>query len=438
VEGIMTVDNAPSGRSFGPEAAGSLLTLARLVGVAMARVRVSAELETRALEAEMLATAGARLASVLEPARVHELVLEQISKLVPLDHVVMLICDGAWARFVAGLGADQLHPGTPVIDLEGACGAALTGANGHALRIADVAVSPVWHDFPLWAGEHRIRSLMIAPLMHDDAMLACLCISSFNLGAFSERRAMVATTFAERAAQALLNARMYRAAVDGAAGTPPAVRQPSAEHSHAPAAPLPPSAIDFDEDAHLELDDGTEPIYVGRQEQVVENLRLLSQLDSDNLPLAPQAVAVRTLVERAIRSASEGVRDRAISLRGPDDLHAVVDSERAVEILGNLLDNAARYSRSSRPITVAWSIEDGGAAIRVQDHGHGIAAQNRRFLFTRFGWLPGTAANRSPKGIGLGLYLGRSIAEAMGGSLDLEASSPRGSLFRLKLPLPPD
>jgi hypothetical protein len=404
----------------------------------MARARVAAELEARTREAELLAAAGARLASVLEPTRVYELVLEQISTLMPVDHALMLICDGAWARFVAGRCADELHPGTPVIDLEGSCGAALSPAGGNALHIPDVTTSPVWHDFPLWAGEHRIRSIVVAPLTHDDSVLAYLCVSSFIPGAFSERQTAVATNFAERAAQALVNARLYRAAIDGSAGTdvpaksPPPVEMPIDDaRAEAP-------ALDYPTEGGLDFEDSSEPANPGRQEQVVDNLRLLSLLDSGSLNLMTQPVAVRGLVERAIHSASDGVRDRHISLRGPDDLLAVVDSDRAVEILGNLLDNAARYSRENRPIAVAWSIEDHGAVIRVQDQGQGIAAQNRRFLFTRFGWLPGTSARRSPKGIGLGLYLGRSIAEAMGGSLDLEASSAKGSLFRLQLPLPPD
>jgi len=71
----------------------------------------------------------------------------------------------------------------------------------------------------------------------------------------------------------------------------------------------------------------------------------------------------------------------------------------------------------------------------VRDRGPGIPEAHRGVLFTRFGRVPGSRIRAGHVGTGLGLYLSRQLAEAMGGTLDLEATGPQGSTFALRLPL---
>jgi signal transduction histidine kinase len=84
---------------------------------------------------------------------------------------------------------------------------------------------------------------------------------------------------------------------------------------------------------------------------------------------------------------------------------------------------------------VRWLQEQASVVIRVCDHGPGIAPEGRAVLFTRFGRLPGSRTRAGRVGTGLGLYLGRAYAEAMGGELELEATSAHGSMFSLRLPI---
>ena len=73
--------------------------------------------------------------------------------------------------------------------------------------------------------------------------------------------------------------------------------------------------------------------------------------------------------------------------------------------------------------------------VRVRDHGPGIPEEGRSILFSRFGRVPGSRMRAGHVGTGLGLYLGRAYAEAMGGTLDLESTGEEGSTFCLRLPV---
>jgi signal transduction histidine kinase len=71
--------------------------------------------------------------------------------------------------------------------------------------------------------------------------------------------------------------------------------------------------------------------------------------------------------------------------------------------------------------------------VRVVDQGSGVPEEGRDQLFTRFGRVPGSRMRAGHVGTGLGLYLSREMAEAMGGGLDLETTGSTGSVFRLRL-----
>lgn len=98
----------------------------------------------------------------------------------------------------------------------------------------------------------------------------------------------------------------------------------------------------------------------------------------------------------------------------------------------NLLDNAVKYSGSSRRIAVRLSETDGAVVFEVEDHGIGIPAAERPRIFERFHRV----ANDSGKGgSGLGLFMVRHIMEGHGGSVDVDSEPGRGSRFRLIFPV---
>jgi signal transduction histidine kinase len=112
------------------------------------------------------------------------------------------------------------------------------------------------------------------------------------------------------------------------------------------------------------------------------------------------------------------------------------DYGRLQQALGNLLDNAIKYSPEETTITVqAWRIPD-KVCISVHNEGEGIPFAEIDQLFQPFSRLPGTSSRQS--GSGLGLYIAKSIIAAHGGELQLEppAEEKQGTTFSFDLPLP--
>jgi signal transduction histidine kinase len=108
------------------------------------------------------------------------------------------------------------------------------------------------------------------------------------------------------------------------------------------------------------------------------------------------------------------------------------DPERLAQILGNLLDNAIKYSPPGSPIDVALTVAGTEAIVRVTDRGVGVPDEEGDRLFAPF--FRGTRT-REISGTGLGLHISRRIAEQHHGRLWLESSSGGGSVFALALPL---
>ena len=97
----------------------------------------------------------------------------------------------------------------------------------------------------------------------------------------------------------------------------------------------------------------------------------------------------------------------------------------------NLLQNAVAHTREGSAVAVEVSPNGRYAYVRVTDQGEGIAAADRARIFDRFVQLD---AARGGAGAGLGLPIARWIAEAHGGTLELEESGSEGSTFRIQLP----
>jgi two-component system OmpR family sensor kinase len=110
--------------------------------------------------------------------------------------------------------------------------------------------------------------------------------------------------------------------------------------------------------------------------------------------------------------------------------------EAVLQVLGNLLDNAAKHAPDKAPIRVAARQVGGLAVVSVQDTGPGIPPAERERIFERFTQLD-SGATRQAGGVGLGLYIARQLAIAEGGELLATdpADAGQGARFELRLPM---
>ena len=102
-------------------------------------------------------------------------------------------------------------------------------------------------------------------------------------------------------------------------------------------------------------------------------------------------------------------------------------------MLTNLLDNAVKFSPAGDEVRVSAFQQDSRVRIEVADHGPGIPADQQRLIFEKFGRGHSAGSPVTP-GTGLGLFIARSIAEAHGGSLELQSAPEQGATFALSLP----
>ena len=116
----------------------------------------------------------------------------------------------------------------------------------------------------------------------------------------------------------------------------------------------------------------------------------------------------------------------------PEKVSVRGDPDRIAQILGNLLDNAIKYSATGSPIDVSLSVVDREAIIRVRDNGLGVPAAESDRLFSPFFR---TSRTQDLPGTGLGLHISKRLAEQHGGRVWLETSTDAGSIFALALPI---
>ncbi|MGE5262336.1 MAG: ATP-binding protein, partial [Acidobacteriota bacterium] len=110
-----------------------------------------------------------------------------------------------------------------------------------------------------------------------------------------------------------------------------------------------------------------------------------------------------------------------------------VDPNRLAQVLGNLLNNAIKYTDKGGTVDLNADVVKDGVQISVTDTGHGISRSEMEKIFTPF--YRGQHTGRFPDGMGLGLPIARQLAEAHGGRLTVESALNKGSCFTLWLPV---
>jgi signal transduction histidine kinase len=144
------------------------------------------------------------------------------------------------------------------------------------------------------------------------------------------------------------------------------------------------------------------------------------------------------LIRQAVAEARARHAGRRIAIETNGSLPVRVAQDAVVQVLGNLLDNACKYSPDGEPVRLSGNRVDGQAVLAVEDAGPGIPEAERQRIFDRFTQLERHRQRRAG-GVGLGLYIARQLARSQGGDLlVVDPANGRGARFELHLPLVPD
>ena len=167
-------------------------------------------------------------------------------------------------------------------------------------------------------------------------------------------------------------------------------------------------------------------------EFLIQALVKMSRLETDILEVTPVQQPIRLLVERAVEEMIPRAEEKQIQIvcSLPENAQAVYDLKWTAEALGNILDNAVKYSPAGSQITVEGREFEIYACITVTDQGIGIQESEKAQIFGRF---YRSAQVQQEDGIGIGLYLAREILRRENGYIKVCAREGTGSSFSVYL-----
>lgn len=280
-----------------------------------------------------------------------------------------------------------------------------------------------------------VDSAMCVPLVSRDELLGVLNVNADGVRTFTEYDLRALSMFAEQAAGAIANARLYEAErahvaelleldrmksefialVSHELRTPlTSVLAATETAKRAEMASMRPELLDIiDRQAH-------------RLAAMVEKLLVAARLEGETALPVPQTVDLCAVVRLAAKDSE--VTAKPVVVHAPSSCIVDIDPETLRHILDNLVENAYKYG--APPVEVA--IDDLGemVVLSVIDHGDGIPPEDRERVFERFARLD---AHQDQPGIGLGLPIVRGLVKACGGEIQID-DAPRGTTVRISFP----
>lgn len=158
----------------------------------------------------------------------------------------------------------------------------------------------------------------------------------------------------------------------------------------------------------------------------------MAQLDTQAVRMTFVPHTVRQMVDRAITALEPALQDHPVTITLPENLRPVLADGLWIEkVLGNLLENAAKYSAPQKPVFVSAEQTSEGVTISIADRGTGIDPMEQTLIFDKF--YRARAQRQLVSGTGMGLAICRAILEAHGGKLTVTSRVGEGSVFTFSL-----
>jgi signal transduction histidine kinase len=370
--------------------------------------------------------------------------IRELSALLEFDRVAIVTAEGADAHTLAtaGRGGEVVFPAGTRAPVEGSLLADVIAA-GHTIERQDFRK-------PEYPEEEELLGLglaarVAAPVYAGVRAVGMLAVSRARPNSFSQAEVELLTLLGRLVGGAVQNIRAY----ESERATVEELRRLSALRadfvslvSHelrSPMAAVIGSARTLQQ-RWRELSPEQRDAFLALIGDETSRLALLvgdvldtSRIEAGTFSYSFADVDIAPVLRDAVGTARLGQDEVPLELHLAEPLPTLrADPERLRQIVGNLLDNAIKYSPHGVTVEVrAWA-ENGSVRVAVRDQGPGVPLEHRKLIFEKFGRATGGA----PKpGTGLGLFIARSIAEAHGGSVAVEAPAGGGALFLLTLPV---
>jgi len=405
-------------------------------------LRLRDELGRRVDVLEAANRSARALGSSLDTEQAFGAFIREVRGLIPFDRTAIVLVEGDTARTIAaaGLGAGKVFPPGSAGPLRGTVLERVQ--SGEVVVRSDLAAAEYPEDAPLV--ELGLHSELLAPLMLGARPIGMISLSRLEVDAFTAEEVELVALLGRLVATAVQNIRAY----ESERQTVEELRRLSelradfvslvSHELRSPMAAVIGAARTLQErwrtltaaqrEAFLALiADET-----NRLAALIGDVLDTSRIEAGTFSYSFSDVDLARLVTDIVATASIGQDEVRVRADVEASLPAIRgDRERLRQVLANLIDNAVKYSPHGDEVEVRARRENGAVAISVADHGPGIPADQQRVIFEKFGRaeVPG-----SKPGTGLGLFIARSIAEAHGGTLEVESQADRGATFTLTLP----
>ena len=291
------------------------------------------------------------------------------------------------------------------------------------------------------------RTVLAVPLLVEGDAIGVILVARRTVRRFSDREVKVVETFADQAAIAMQNVRLFSEIQDKSRQLEVANRHKSeflANMSHELRTPLN-AIIGFSEvllqgifgDVNEKQREYLADVLGSGQHllSLINDILDLSKIEAGRMDLELSTFALRDALESGLMIVRERASRHGIELTATvaKDVGAIEADERKVkQILYNLLSNAVKFTPDGGRVEVSVRVDNGDARVEVQDTGIGVGTDDQERIFEEFRQV---GRERSREGTGLGLTLTKRFVELHGGRIWLESTPGKGSTFAFTLPL---
>ena len=384
------------------------------------------------------------LGSSLELDEAFGAFIRELRGLVPFERTAIVLVEGETATTMAtaGVGASEIFPPGNAGPIKGSVLERVL--DGHIVVRHDLTEREYPEDELLLA--LGLRSELVTPLLLGARPIGMLTLSRDRPDAFSEDEIELVSLLGRLVATAVQNIRAYEAErrrVEELARLSQLRADFVSLVSHelrSPMAAVIGAARTLQDRWRMLSADQRESFLAligdetSRLAELVGDVLDTSRIEAGTFSYRFEEVDLARLVEEAVEAAELAQQDVAVVTSARGRLPAIRgDRARLRQVLGNLIENAVKYSPEGGEVRVSAAVGNGAVQIDVRDSGPGIPRDQQARIFEKFGRVDVPGASKP--GTGLGLFIARSIAEAHGGSLTVMSGLEPGAVFTLTLPV---